>query len=86
MLAGDAFVEALAQRVSELVLAQMPKQPLQTEPRQWFGVKAAAAYCGVSEWALRAAIKSDQLPRHQRGERSIALRREDLDRWMGQGR
>jgi excisionase family DNA binding protein len=79
--AGNAF-EALAQRVAELVLAGSP-QPAPAERQEWYSVKQAAVYCGVTEDAIRAAVKSGALRAHRRGQRSIALHRDDLDRWMG---
>jgi excisionase family DNA binding protein len=64
-------------------LVALIEQPVQTERQEWFTAKQAAVYCGVSEHALRSAIKSGRLRKHTRGERSIALHRDDLDRWMG---
>jgi excisionase family DNA binding protein len=81
---AEAFLEALAQRVAELVLAGMPEQ-WSDEPQQWFTVKQAAAYCGVSEDAIRSALKpGGRLHEHKttRGVRSVVLRRAVLDAWM----
>jgi excisionase family DNA binding protein len=82
---AEGLLEALAQRVAELVLAGLPDLQPQAEPQQWFSVAQAAVYCGVSEDAIRAATKSKQLRKHTRGKVSIALHRADLDRWMRGG-
>jgi len=78
---GDAFVEAVAQRTSELVLAGL--QPQQADRQEWFTVAQAAARYGVSEDTIRNAIKNGKLRRHTRGERSISLHADDLDRYFG---
>jgi excisionase family DNA binding protein len=64
-------------------LAALIEQPVRAERQEWYSVKQAAVYCGVTEDAIRSAIKSDALRAHRRGERSLALHRDDLDRWMG---
>ena len=78
--AGDDLIEAVARRTADFVLAELPKaEPV--EPQQWFTVAQAAIYCGVSQDAIRSAIKTGALRKHTRGERSVALSRADLDAW-----
>jgi excisionase family DNA binding protein len=79
---GELFLAAIADRVAER-LKPVLERPTQAERQQWFDVKGAAVYCGVSDDALRNAVKNGALRRHIRGERSVALHRDDLDRWMG---
>lgn len=74
-------LEPLAQRVSELVLAGMP-QPVQGERQEWFTPKQAAIHCGVTEEAVRNAIKANHLRAYRRGQKSLALHIDDLNSYM----
>jgi excisionase family DNA binding protein len=79
---GELFLAAIADRVVER-LKPVLEQPAQAERQQWFDVKGAAKFCGVSDQSVRNAVKTGVLRKHTRGERSVALHRDDLDRWMG---
>jgi len=73
-----AAMPALVTRLETLV-----EQAQRSERQEWFTVAQAASYCGVTQQAIRAALKNEQLRKHTRGERSIALHVDDLDAWMG---
>jgi hypothetical protein len=79
---GEIFLAALAERVAER-LKPVLERPTQAERQEWFDVKGAATFCGVSDDSIRNAVKTGALRKHTRGERSVALHRDDLDRWMG---
>jgi excisionase family DNA binding protein len=76
--------DALSGLVRRAVREELAQQQVQAQARQsWYTAKEAAVYAGVSEESIRAAIKTGALRAHKRGERSVALRREDLDDWLG---
>jgi hypothetical protein len=79
---GEVFLAALADRVAER-LKPMLERPAQAERQEWFDIRGAAKFCGVSDDSIRNAVKTKALRKHTRGKRSIALHRADLERWMG---
>jgi excisionase family DNA binding protein len=76
-----AALVALPEIVSRL--EALSEQPTQAQQQNWMTVAQAAEYTGLSEDAIRSAVKAKALRRYTRGEKSISLRREDLDAYMG---
>jgi excisionase family DNA binding protein len=51
----------------------------------YYGYKQAAAYCNVDRTTIWRAVKAGRLTASGPG-RAIRFHREELDRWMTQGR
>ena len=71
-------IEAVVQKVTALVLAQLPAR--QPEDR-WLGVPEAAEYASVSRGTVYDAIKAGRLDAGRVG-RSIRVRRSAVDAWL----
>ena len=52
----------------------------------WMRVPVAAAYLGMSEPGLRTLIQRGLVPVYRPTERTVRLRRADLDAWLEAGR
>jgi excisionase family DNA binding protein len=76
------LVEALAQRVAELLQAEMPKgEP----PSPWFDVAGACAYLGFSRNTLYRLTAARAIPcRKKEGGQGLRFHRDELDRWMAE--
>jgi excisionase family DNA binding protein len=74
---ADVEIEALAERVAELVAARLDG------PRgeQWLGLEQAAAYLCSTPEAVRALVKRGRIPYHKAGGRLLFSRRE-VDAWV----
>ena len=70
----------IAEEVARAVTAHLPEP---SEP--WVGVKQAAAHLDLSEDALRAMIKREQLFARRTPTGRIALRISELDAWVLSG-
>ena len=49
---------------------------------EWWNIKKAAAYLGVSIAFLRKAVRLRKVPFARAGSKAIRFRRSDLDRWL----
>lgn len=49
---------------------------------QWWDIKRAAAYLGVSIAFLRKAVRLRKVPFARVGTKALRFRRSDLDRWV----
>lgn len=79
----DAFAELVRNVLREELREELAQQAQQQEAKQaYYSVRQAADFCGVTEHAIRAALKTGRLKRERRGDRSIALTRQSLDDWM----
>jgi Helix-turn-helix domain len=72
----DPLVEAIAQRVAELL-----RRDLGLERQRLMSVAEAAAYPGRTPYAVRHLIAQHILPAVRRDGR-VHLDRQDLDRWI----
>jgi excisionase family DNA binding protein len=76
----DALADAIAQRVSDRVLAA-----LELNKSRLLKVPAAAEYIGRSPSALRHLIAKRKIPCVRRDGR-VQLDRQDLDNWLEMGK
>jgi excisionase family DNA binding protein len=73
------MLEALRPLVQELLQEELDRLPAgEPEPSPWLGVRAAAAYLGVSEGSIRQMIRRGTIPSHKVEGRRL-LRRDELD-------
>lgn len=79
VLAGHLAAKIAPQLAPQLAALQSA----QSERPEWYSVKQAAAEYRVSEDTIRNALKVGALHKHTRGQRSVALHRDDLDRYFG---
>ncbi len=49
---------------------------------EWWGIKRAAAYLGMSVAFLRKAVRLRKVPFARAGSKSVRFRRSDLDHWL----
>jgi hypothetical protein len=71
------FVDALAQRVAHLVVAQLE---CSAPARTWLNVESTAKYLDTTEDAIRGMVKRGQLIPHRSTTGRLLLRRDELDR------
>ena len=80
---GDAFLEALAQRIAEEVARQVvPLLARLSAPKVAYNVQEAAKEVGLSTTAIRAAIRTGHLVAKYPTSRPLILA-EDLAAWVG---
>jgi excisionase family DNA binding protein len=72
----DNFSRAMAGRVAELVLEQLPRTT------EWLTVKQAAAHLQTTEDAIRALVKRGRIPCHRGAAGRILFDRAELDAWI----
>jgi excisionase family DNA binding protein len=61
----------------------VPKQNSeQTGNWEWWDIKRAAAYLGMSVAFLRKAVRLRKVPFARAGSKSLRFRRSDLDHWL----
>lgn len=77
---SDLFVEALAERVAELVVARLP-QPATTEAEGFVRVEGAADFLGLTVPAVRMLQKRGEIPSHKVGKR-VLYDRAELREWV----
>ena len=75
----DDLVEALAERVADLLSAREPDGP---EP--WIAVAAAAEHLACAPARIYALASARRIP-HERDGSRLLFRRSDLDAWLAQG-
>jgi excisionase family DNA binding protein len=56
--------------------------PEQVGNREWWDIKKAAAYLGMSVAFLRKAVRLRKVPFARVGSKAIRFRLADLDRWL----
>jgi excisionase family DNA binding protein len=71
------FIEALAQRVADLVADQLE---CSVDALSWLKVESAAKYLDTSEDAIRGMVKRGQLIPHRSTTGRLLFRRDALDR------
>ena len=73
----DPLVEAIAQRVAEIL-----RKDMGLETKRLLTVPEAAAYLGRTQHAIRHMRAKGELRGVQRGDNRVFFDREDLDRWI----
>jgi excisionase family DNA binding protein len=73
---SDDFCRAVAERVSTLVLENVPQST------EWLTVAGAAVYLATSEDAIRGHVKRAQIPCHRGAAGRILFDRAELDAWV----
>jgi excisionase family DNA binding protein len=54
----------------------------QPKSSEWWDIKRAAAYLGMSVAFLRKAVRLKKVPFARAGTKALRFRRSDLDRWL----
>jgi excisionase family DNA binding protein len=76
----DELVEAVAQRVVELLRQDQPRQEL---PSPWLDLEGACAYLGFSRNTLYRLTAARAIPcRKKAGGQGLRFHRDELDAWM----
>jgi excisionase family DNA binding protein len=58
------------------------KKPEEMNVAEWWNIKKAAAYLGVSVAFLRKGVRLKQVPFVRVGSKILRFRRAELDRWL----
>jgi excisionase family DNA binding protein len=81
LLVPGQLVEAIAQRVAELLREQAP--PAAEQPSPWLDLAGACAYLGFSRDRLYKLTAAGAIPcRKKRGGQGLLFHREELDAWV----
>lgn len=73
------LVEALAQRIAELLRESLPPAAEQRSP--WMGIEQAAAYLDWPKQRLYKLTAQGAIP-HYKQEGRLLFRRDELDTWL----
>lgn len=77
----DELVQALAERIAELVTARVEARPRLASP--WLDFEAALVYLGFSRDRLYKLTAARAIPfRKKRGGHALLFHRAELDRWL----
>ena len=63
-------------------MLKLGPQELNTSNSEWWDIKTAAAYVGMSVAFLRKAVRLRKVPFARAGTKALRFRRSDLDRWL----
>ena len=81
-LFDQAFIEALANRVADVVLARLNRPAIE---KRYMSVEEAAIYTGYSVGALQKHIQRGHLPVSKEGT-STRVDKTQIDKWMARNR
>lgn len=84
---ADAFIDAIAERTAEKVLARLPERlPKEPGPApEWFTLTEGAEYAKRSYSIFTTAVRNRELPAYQasgRTMRGARVKRRDIDEWL----
>jgi excisionase family DNA binding protein len=79
----DALVEAVAQRLAELLQLHATTQPDQPPVSPWMTFEQARTYLGFSRDTLYKLTAAKAIPcRKKQGGQALRFHRAELDQWM----
>ena len=81
LVVPDELLDALAERVAELIGERIETRPQLESP--WLDFEAALTYLGYSRDQLYKLTAARAIPvRKKRGGHALLFRRDELDRWL----
>lgn len=84
VIVPQAFIDAIADRVVEKLMEQLPGHPEQLPDNTTFTPQEAAEYLGVEKEFVYRRTRSGEIPSFKLGSRTL-IHKKELDEWISRG-